>query len=70
MPRYVHGYCDMFLLPNLRYPETAHSYIIELKYLSVKDYDSQADKQWNEAVEQIHEHTISFERSDSSIRII
>lgn len=49
-----HGYCDMFLLPNLRYPETAHSYIIELKYLSVKDYDSQADKQWNEAVEQIH----------------
>lgn len=49
-----HGYCDMFLLPNLRYPETAHSYIIELKYLSVKDYDSQADRQWNEAVEQIH----------------
>ena len=29
-----HGYCDFFLMPDLRrYPMVAHSYIIELKYL-------------------------------------
>ena len=36
-----HGYCDIFLMPDRkRYPEVAHSYIIELKYLTAKDTDA------------------------------
>lgn len=28
-----HGYCDLFLLPHLsKYPDIAHSYLVELKY--------------------------------------
>lgn len=52
-----HGFCDMFLMPDLqRYSGVAHSYILELKYLSVKDYDVKADARWQEAVEQIHQY--------------
>ncbi|MEY8720239.1 ATP-binding protein [Bacteroides stercorirosoris] len=50
-----HGFCDMFLMPDLqRYPEVAHSYILELKYLSAKDYESKGGQQWLDAVDQIH----------------
>ena len=31
-----HGYCDLFLMPDLIRYDVKHSYIIELKYLSVK----------------------------------
>ena len=49
-----HGYCDLFLLPDLKlYPDVAHSYIIELKYLKASEGDDKAEKQWNEAIEQI-----------------
>ena len=49
-----HGYCDFFLMPDLtRYPDIRHSYIIELKYLPMTATDADAEKQWNEAVEQI-----------------
>lgn len=49
-----HGYCDFFLMPDLkRYPDMRHSYIIELKYLPMTATDADAEKQWNEAVEQI-----------------
>lgn len=42
-----HGFCDLFLMPDLqRYNDVAHSYILELKYLSVKDFDSKAESQW------------------------
>lgn len=37
---------------NIHY-ETAHSYIIELKYLSAKDSEAKAEQQWQEAVTQI-----------------
>lgn len=50
-----HGFCDMFLMPDLqRYPEVGHSYILELKYLPTKDYDSKGKQQWLDAVDQIH----------------
>ena len=50
-----HGFCDMFLMPDLqRYAEVAHSYILELKYLPKEKYDTQGTAQWQEAVEQIH----------------
>ena len=49
-----HGYCDFFLMPDVtRYPDIRHSYIIELKYLPMTATDADAEKQWNEAVEQI-----------------
>ncbi|MDR0939889.1 MAG: PD-(D/E)XK nuclease domain-containing protein, partial [Mediterranea sp.] len=52
-----HGFCDMFLMPDRgRYPEVAHSYILELKYLPRERTDEQATRQWDEAVAQIHRY--------------
>jgi len=51
-----HGFCDLFLMPDLRHYEVAHSYIIEMKYLSSKDSEAKANQQWQEAVEQIHRY--------------
>ena len=49
-----HGFCDLFLMPDLQcYPEVKHSYIIELKYLSAKDYKLRSEVQWEDAVAQI-----------------
>ena len=48
-----HGFCDLFLMANLTHYAVAHSYIIELKYLAVKDSDSKAEAQWQDAVNQI-----------------
>lgn len=48
-----HGYCDMFLMPDLQRYDVKHSYVLELKYLPAKDFDAKADAQWQEAVEQI-----------------
>ena len=50
-----HGFCDIFLMPDLqRYPEIEHSYILELKYLPKDKFESQAAEQWDAAVVQIH----------------
>ena len=55
-----HGYCDFFLLPNMTHYQAAHSYILELKYISKSDYsDEKANAQWNEAVEQIKGYAIA-----------
>lgn len=55
-----HGFCDLFLMPDLqRYGDIAHSYILELKYLPVKDFDTKADAQWEEAVNQIKEYAVA-----------
>jgi hypothetical protein len=52
-----HGYCDFFLMPDMvRVPSMAHSYIIELKYLSSSDTDAKAKAQWQEAMDQIHRY--------------
>jgi hypothetical protein len=49
-----HGYCDFFLMPDLkRYPMIAHSYIMELKYLKQEYTETMAAQQWQEATEQI-----------------
>ena len=48
-----HGYCDFFLLPNLTHYQAAHSYILELKYLAKTASAEEAEKQWQEAVEQV-----------------
>ena len=50
-----HGFCDMFLMPDLqRYSEIEHSYILELKYLPKDKFEAQSASQWDAAVEQIH----------------
>ena len=51
-----HGFCDLFLMPDLTRYESAHSYIIELKYLTAKDTEAKAETQWQEAVEQIKKY--------------
>ena len=52
-----HGYCDFYLLPDkTRYPETAHSYIIELKYLGANAGEEAAESQWEEAIGQIRHY--------------
>ncbi|WP_439424454.1 ATP-binding protein [Segatella copri] len=65
-----HGYCDFLLLPDLTHYASQHSYILELKVLSKKDFSAivegeftedgkpmtKAEKQWREAVEQIHRY--------------
>ena len=37
-----HGYCDFFLLPDHTHYDSQHSYILELKVLSKKDFDEVA----------------------------
>ena len=52
-----HGYCDIYLLPDKQnYPQTAHSYIVELKYLKASEGDEAAERQWQEAVAQIRHY--------------
>jgi hypothetical protein len=52
-----HGYCDFFLMPNTQKAvNIAHSYIIELKYLSSTDTDAKAEAQWQEAVAQLNKY--------------
>ena len=49
-----HGYCDFFLMPDFNRCEvTAHAYIVELKYLKSDATEEAAQKQWEEAYEQI-----------------
>ena len=52
-----YGYCDFFLMPDLiRWPMVKHSYILELKYLSISDTEEKAEKQWAEAIKQIKQY--------------
>ena len=51
-----HGFCDLFLMPDLLRYEVAHSYIIELKYLTAKDTEARAEAQWQEALEQMKQY--------------
>lgn len=65
-----HGYCDFFLLPDLTHYASQHSYILELKVLSKKDFSvivegaftedgkpmTKAEKQWREALDQIQQY--------------
>ena len=66
-----HGYCDFFLLPDLTHYATKHSYILELKVLSKKEWNEEvnivdaegkettvtkAEKQWREAEAQIRRY--------------
>ncbi len=66
-----HGYCDFFLLPDHTHYASQHSYILELKVLSKKEFDEEAkdayhadgtpmtkaEKQWADAEEQIKRYS-------------
>ena len=54
-----HGYCDLFLMPDLQHYEVKHSYIIELKYLSTKESEEKAEAQWKEAETQIRRYAVA-----------
>lgn len=54
-----HGFCDLFLMPDLQRYEVKHSYIIELKYLTAKDSEAKAEEQWQEAVKQIKKYAVA-----------
>ena len=69
-----HGYCDFFLLPDLTHYATKHSYILELKVLSKKEWGEEqkvqnadgteyiitkAEKQWRDAEAQIRHYAIA-----------
>ena len=55
-----HGFCDFFLLPNMKHYQSNHSYILELKYLSKADYTAdKAQEQWDMAVEQINRYAVA-----------
>ena len=48
------------MVPNMTHYQSNHSYILELKYLSKTDYtEEKAQKQYNEAVEQINRHAVA-----------
>ena len=48
-----HGYCDIFLMPERRFKDVRHSYIIELKHVSTKDKPEVSDNKFAEAVSQL-----------------
>lgn len=53
-----HGYSDLFLFPNLqKYPDIAHSYLIELKYAKKEADDAQVAELRREAIEQLEKYS-------------
>lgn len=52
-----YGYCDFFLLPDKqRYPDIAHSYILELKYASRTATDTELEAQVEEGRMQLKQY--------------
>ena len=52
-----YGFSDFLLLPDkARYPETAHSYIMELKYVKPTASDSEVEAKSKEAEEQLQKY--------------
>lgn len=53
-----YGYCDFFLLPDKqRYPDVAHSYILELKYSPRTATDSELEAQAEEGRRQLLQYS-------------
>ena len=71
----AHGYCDIYLLPDKqRYPQTAHSYIIELKYLSVSEGKDKEEEQRQEAIRQLRHYAtdrkVALLSKDTTLHLI
>ena len=70
-----HGFCDFFLMPDLRhYPMIRHSYILELKYVKADATEADAASQWQEAVEQIRQYAqgsrVSYLVGDTQLHLL
>ena len=51
------GYCDLTMIPDLtRFPEVAHAYLLELKYLKSGDTDEESMKALEEAKAQLDQY--------------
>ena len=51
------GYCDLTMIPDLtRFPEVAHAYLMELKYLKTGDTDEAGNKALEEARAQLEQY--------------
>ena len=51
------GYCDLTMIPDLtRFPEVAHAYLLELKYLKTGDTDEEGNKALEEARAQLEQY--------------
>ena len=48
-----HGFCDIFLMPDRRFKDVKHSYIVEFKYVSVKTSDKEISDKLSEAATQL-----------------
>ena len=52
------GYCDLTMIPDLtRFPEVAHAFLLELKYLKSGDTDEEGMKALEEAKAQLDQYT-------------
>lgn len=52
-----YGYADFLLIPDLKkFPEIAHSYIMELKYVKPTASDHELQAKIKEAEEQLHQY--------------
>ena len=51
------GYCDMALIPDkIHYPEIAHSYLLELKYLKPSASDGDVEEAYKQAAKQLAQY--------------
>ena len=51
------GYCDLTMIPDLtRFPEVAHAYLLELKYLKSTDTDEEGAKALEDAKAQLEQY--------------
>ena len=49
-----HGYCDIFLMPDRRFDDVQHSYIVEFKYATVNSSDKEISDRFAEAASQLN----------------
>ncbi|MBO7597324.1 MAG: PD-(D/E)XK nuclease domain-containing protein, partial [Bacteroidales bacterium] len=48
-----HGYCDIFLMPDRRFDDIQHSYIVEFKYVPANSTDKEISNKLAEATSQL-----------------
>ncbi len=48
-----HGYCDIFLMPDRRFDDIQHSYIVEFKYVPANSTDKEISDKLAEATSQL-----------------
>ena len=62
-----HGYCDIFLMPDKRFKDVKHSFIVEFKYVNTNSSAQEVLKKFEEAAAQLNFSTASGEKLSSSV---